>query len=226
MGRRRRVALFAAGVLGAGALAVSALVVFSGSGADHPPRTSGSTTLPTGRRAGGSTTTDVTGTTSTTAVHGVIPPPSSTLVNPATPPTSTSTSTSTSTPPVTVPSVASDTTAQACDILQQTSLVCGSQTTEESATVPAGEVVATQPPAGTAVPRRTTVDLVVSGGHTVAPDVVGLDYPTAAGVIANAGLTPEGAASCDAAHPKVTSQIPAPETPVPAHSAVSFDCAG
>jgi beta-lactam-binding protein with PASTA domain/tRNA A-37 threonylcarbamoyl transferase component Bud32 len=64
------------------------------------------------------------------------------------------------------------------------------KTLADSATVPAGQVIRTQPAAGTEAPKDSTVTLVVSSGpkQVTVPDVVGQDQAAASSAIQGADL--------------------------------------
>jgi serine/threonine-protein kinase len=89
----------------------------------------------------------------------VVPPGTMVTLFTAQQPTTTTTS-----PTVSVPNVTGQTLASACNVLGQSNLVCGTQSTQPSNSVPEGSVISTQPPAGTAVAPRSTIGLVVSSG--------------------------------------------------------------
>jgi len=130
----------------------------------------------------------------------------------------------TTTPTVAVPGLSQQTLAQACQELTKSQLRCGSQSTASSGSVPKGEVISSMPAAGTVVTRGSVVNLVVSEGPLVVPDVLGLDYPAAAGVIAGVGLEPRIGTTCTGQSPRVVSQVPSPGSAVPQGAAVFFTC--
>jgi len=68
-------------------------------------------------------------------------------------------------------------------------LAVGTITTQCSDTVPAGQVISQSPAAGTSVLPGTAVDLVVSAGQPVVPDVVGQTYALAEALLTSANLT-------------------------------------
>jgi beta-lactam-binding protein with PASTA domain len=72
-----------------------------------------------------------------------------------------------------VPSVAGMTEAEANSVLAADTLAVGATTYEYSDTMPEGFVISQNPPAGTAVPIGSIVDLVVSSGQPVVPVVLG-----------------------------------------------------
>jgi len=93
-------------------------------------------------------------------------------------------------PNVAVPNVVGQTEASARSILTTAGLVVGSVTEAFSATVPAGSIVATNPEAGTFIPRGASVNLVKSKGQALAtvPNFVGLTRTQAQNAITGAGL--------------------------------------
>jgi len=68
-------------------------------------------------------------------------------------------------------------------------LVVGTVTTQCSDSVPAGQVISQSPAGGTAVAPGSAVNLVVSAGPAVVPNVVGQAQSAAAAAIQGAGLT-------------------------------------
>ena len=68
-------------------------------------------------------------------------------------------------------------------------LVVGTVTTQCSDSVPAGQVISQSPAGGTAVAPGSAVNLVVSAGPAVVPNVVGQGQSAAAAAIEGAGLT-------------------------------------
>ncbi|HET6794604.1 MAG TPA: PASTA domain-containing protein, partial [Acidimicrobiales bacterium] len=65
---------------------------------------------------------------------------------------------------VTVPDVSGMTTAQAGNVLGQAGLTVGQSSQQASDSVPSGEVISTNPQAGTSVAKGTAVNLLVSSG--------------------------------------------------------------
>jgi serine/threonine-protein kinase len=61
-----------------------------------------------------------------------------------------------------------------------------------SDTVPAGQIIGTEPPAGTEVPRDSTVTIIVSKGLPVIPNVAGQSVQDAAAQLQAAGFTVSG----------------------------------
>jgi serine/threonine-protein kinase len=80
---------------------------------------------------------------------------------------------------VTVPDVSGQSEAQARQTLEQAGLKSGDNTTEDSATVGAGDVIRTDPAAGQSVEKGATVSLVLSSGQMELPDLVGTPYQDA-----------------------------------------------
>ena len=89
---------------------------------------------------------------------------------------------------VTVPDVVGQAQAVATSAIEGAGLVVGTVTTRCSDTVPAGSVISQNPVAGTAVTEGTTVNLVVSAGLAVVPNVVGQAQSAATAAIQGAGL--------------------------------------
>lgn len=89
-----------------------------------------------------------------------------------------------------VPSFGPDTTYAAAASVLDGMRLSPARTTAYSDTVNAGDVVASSPPPGTAVPRGSTVSLTVSLGPHLAsvPDVIGDSGATASQVLSNAGF--------------------------------------
>ena len=72
-----------------------------------------------------------------------------------------------------VPNVAGMTEAEAQAALENAKLVLGSITEGTSTSVPKGQVVSTDPVAGTQVAQGTVINLLISNGQVMVPDVVG-----------------------------------------------------
>ena len=92
---------------------------------------------------------------------------------------------------VSVPDVAKQTVAQATQTLQNANLTVGTKTPQSSSSVPAGEVVSTDPKAGASVAKNSTVNLFYSSGPVataVVPDVKGKQLTQAIGLIQGANL--------------------------------------
>jgi serine/threonine-protein kinase len=71
------------------------------------------------------------------------------------------------------------TEADATTALTTAGLTLGQITTANSATIKAGSVISTDPTAGNQVAKGTTINLVVSNGKVVVPNVVNLDISDA-----------------------------------------------
>jgi beta-lactam-binding protein with PASTA domain len=124
--------------------------------------------------------------------------------------------------PVTVPDAVGMTEARAEDLLEEAGLE-SSSSEQESADVPAGNVISQSPEAGTSVERGSTVELVVSSGPAstpttapgptlvTVPDVRGMSQGEAEGAIREAGLTPQSVQSFSGETPagQVMAQLPA-----------------
>jgi serine/threonine-protein kinase len=91
-----------------------------------------------------------------------------------------------------VPDVVGRTVAEASNLLGQAGFTV-KQTTEPSDTVPEGEVIRTDPAAGTTQPKGATITVVVSSGpaERTVPSVVGLTEANAINTLNNAGFSPE-----------------------------------
>ncbi|MDO4901435.1 Stk1 family PASTA domain-containing Ser/Thr kinase [Actinomyces sp.] len=89
---------------------------------------------------------------------------------------------------VDVPDVSGQSQADARKAITEAGLSVGDVTTEDSASVASGSVIRTDPVAGTAVERGSSVSLVISSGRTTVPDVVGLSQDRAQAAITAAGL--------------------------------------
>ena len=99
---------------------------------------------------------------------------------------------------------------------------------ENSDTVPSGQVISTDPPAGTKANQGDLVRLVVSAGKPVVPQIsAGVEVPAAEREITSVGLKPqlnpaEDAFSDRVPKGKVVTLKPAPGTEVPIGSAVTI----
>ncbi len=128
---------------------------------------------------------------------------------------------------VRVPDVSGDTQTQAANALGQLGLNVGNTTMQASSSVPQGQVISTNPPAGTLVSRGTTVDLVVSSGvaQVQVPNVVGQPQGVAQANLAAAGFKVT-VLTQPATNPgqvgTVISQNPAGNTTAPAGSTVTI----
>ncbi|WP_311984645.1 Stk1 family PASTA domain-containing Ser/Thr kinase [Parafrankia sp. CH37] len=99
---------------------------------------------------------------------------------------------SSGTPKAVVPALAGKTAEQALVELTQAKLTVGGRNAEANDTVPEGQVIRTEPQAGTAVERNTPVNLVVSSGPSTAEipgDLVGLTYDEAKAKLDALGLS-------------------------------------
>ena len=94
---------------------------------------------------------------------------------------------------VTVPSVVGETEAAATQTLKNENLSVGSTSSRPSASVTKGQVISTDPSAGTSVSKNSHVNLVVSAGPTVikviVPKVVGEQFTAAGEALTNEGLS-------------------------------------
>jgi serine/threonine-protein kinase len=92
-------------------------------------------------------------------------------------------------PPVSVPAVVGTALDDARDVLSGAGLAVDVRL-QPSDTEPAGQVLAQEPAAGTAVPRGTTVTLTVSSGKpkVAVPDVAGKDATEAANILGQQGF--------------------------------------
>jgi beta-lactam-binding protein with PASTA domain/tRNA A-37 threonylcarbamoyl transferase component Bud32 len=94
---------------------------------------------------------------------------------------------------VTVPDVSARTLPAATEILRGDNLSVGDTTSKTNPTVTKGEVVSSDPAAGTKVAKNSKVSLVISAGPTVVnvnvPRVVGQQLTAATAAITYAGLT-------------------------------------
>src|SRR6185312_14377255 len=99
----------------------------------------------------------------------------------------------TSTQQVDVPSVAGQTLQAATVTLQNDNLSVGDTSSKTNPTVAKGDVISSDPAAGTKVDKNSHVNLVVSAGPAVVkvtvPSVVGQQFTAATAAIINAGLT-------------------------------------
>ena len=91
--------------------------------------------------------------------------------------------------PVTVPEVVGQAQSDAAAAIQGASLTVGTVGTQCSDSVPAGQVISQSPAAGASVQPGSAVNLVVSAGPAVVPNVVGQGQSAAAAAIEGAGLT-------------------------------------
>ncbi|PPI40690.1 MULTISPECIES: Stk1 family PASTA domain-containing Ser/Thr kinase [unclassified Rathayibacter] len=134
--------------------------------------------------------------------------------------------------PVAVPDTVGQSLAEAIDALTAVGFVEGSQTRENSPTVPRDVVLSASPGAGQQVAPGTPVDLTVSSGQVTLPDLVGTSLSSALATLASEKLQLVGVEvpdeTCDAtrANPPITTQSLAPGD-VPQGSTVQLGyCAG
>ncbi|PPG56552.1 Stk1 family PASTA domain-containing Ser/Thr kinase [Rathayibacter sp. AY2B7] len=134
--------------------------------------------------------------------------------------------------PVAVPDTVGRSLAEAIDALTAVGFVEGSQTRENSPTVPGDVVLSASPGAGQQVAPGTPVDLTVSSGQVTLPDLVGTSLSSALATLASEKLQLVGVEvpdeTCDAtrANPPITTQSLAPGD-VPQGSTVQLGyCAG
>jgi eukaryotic-like serine/threonine-protein kinase len=129
-------------------------------------------------------------------------------------------------PPVAVPDVAGKTPEEATAALQAAGFLVSQETPYDEA-VPAGQVIGTDPKAGTGTPRDSTVKLLVSNGPApvTVPDVAKQTYDQAAATLTGLGFTVVRADVFDATIPKdqVVGTDPASGTPAPRGSQVTIN---
>ncbi len=128
-----------------------------------------------------------------------------------------------------VPDVASETAAQATSKLKAAGFRPTTET-QSSSTVPAGRVIATDPPAETVVRAGGSVTVIVSGGPApiAAPDVVGQSRAAAESTLSNAGLavgTVTQQTTTEQSPGTVLAQSPAAGTQLSANSKVELTVA-
>ncbi|GAA4676051.1 Stk1 family PASTA domain-containing Ser/Thr kinase [Frondihabitans cladoniiphilus] len=95
-----------------------------------------------------------------------------------------------STGPATVlmPDVTGKTTAEAWSTLEGLGLTQGSTSQQDSATVPSGQIISSNPSTGDSVAPGTNVDVVVSNGMVLVPDVTGQTATAATQTLSNLSL--------------------------------------
>jgi serine/threonine-protein kinase len=124
----------------------------------------------------------------------------------------------------TVPDLTGKTIDEAAALLTPEGLQVGAQTTESSDTVPAGQVLSTNPAAGTEIPTGSGVDLVLSSGPAVALiDFTGRSVADADALVRSIGLIPAFENGCNSS-PTVVTQNPPVGTLVQAGSTVDLYC--
>ena len=124
--------------------------------------------------------------------------------------------------PATVPNIpTSYTFAQAQAALQAVGLQA-TQANQTSTTIPAGNVISTNPASGAQTPYGSTVTVTVSSGPPTVqvPDVVGDTVPQAVAALSNAGLTANGLSGNPTG--TVTGTSPAVGSTVPTGSQVEL----
>ena len=133
-------------------------------------------------------------------------------------------------PPISVPDLVGMTRTQAQAELGNVGLPPG-QVVEAASTRPRGEVIRTNPAAGTSVPADTVVVLTVSSGPETAtvPAVIGLTLAQAETALTNAGFVPsvvnQVVPADDPGIGKVVASSPQPGTVQPAGSTVTITVA-
>ena len=96
---------------------------------------------------------------------------------------------STGTPQAKVPTLAGLTQDAAQQAITQAGLKVGAVTTDHSMDVPAGSVISASQKAGDTIDQSTSVDLVVSDGKVVLPDLTGQSITDAQTTLQGLGLT-------------------------------------
>ena len=90
---------------------------------------------------------------------------------------------------VEVPDVTGMSQSEARSSIEGAGLVWGDVLTEDSASTSAGQIIRTDPGAGTSVERGETVSVVISSGRTTVPQITNLESQDAQAAITAAGLT-------------------------------------
>jgi serine/threonine-protein kinase len=123
---------------------------------------------------------------------------------------------------ITVPQVTGMTQAAAEAALRKAGLTPGAVTTVGSATVPAGEVISTNPVAETTWPQNKPVTLTVSGGPPL-PDFVGQQFQAAQAQAQSGGYQLQQVAAVNSTQPQgtIVAQSPAAGTPVTPNEVVT-----
>jgi beta-lactam-binding protein with PASTA domain len=121
---------------------------------------------------------------------------------------------------VAVPNVVGRTQAMATQTLQGDNLAVGDTTTKTSPSVTKGDVISTDPAAGTKVAKNSQVDLLISAGPTVVkvnvPSVVGQQFTDATAALSRVGLSYKVTyVTSDKPAGTVLKQSPAGNTTVP-----------
>jgi serine/threonine-protein kinase len=129
-------------------------------------------------------------------------------------------------PPVPVPDVAGKSPEEATAALQAAGFLVAQETPYDE-TVPAGQVIGTDPKAGTGTPRDSTVKLLVSNGPApvTVPDVSKQTYDQAAATLTGLGFTVSRADVFDPTIPKdqVVGTDPAVGSAAPKGSQVTIN---
>jgi beta-lactam-binding protein with PASTA domain len=129
-------------------------------------------------------------------------------------------------PQVAVPNVVGVPQTTATATITNASLIVGTITVAQSATVPAGSVISQSPAGATQVSAGSAVSLIVSSGSQIpVPNVVGLTQAAATTTITSAGLilgTTTTSSSTTVPAGSVISEAPAAGTLVAAGSAVAI----
>ena len=136
---------------------------------------------------------------------------------------------STGTPQAVVPALAGLTQDAAQQAITQAGLKVGAVTTDHSTDVPAGSVISASQKAGAKIDQSTSVDLVVSDGKVLLPDLTGQSISDAQTALRNLGLTADvqqETSGCGSASDIVYYQVTT-AGPVPQGSTVTLQqCAG
>ncbi|HEV7215303.1 MAG TPA: PASTA domain-containing protein [Chloroflexota bacterium] len=167
-------------------------------------------------------------TTATPSTPSPTPPTTDTPVATNTPMVTDTPVPPTATPIVTaaVPSVVGQPVAEAVQVLNQAGFSTARAPNQVSTGVPAGAVLAQDPPATSIIPIGSTIRLTVSSGPpaSTVPDVVGMASGQAQAAIAQVGLTSKSTSSPSANVPEgnVIAQNPAPGTTMQPGSQVAL----
>ncbi|HEV7534553.1 MAG TPA: Stk1 family PASTA domain-containing Ser/Thr kinase [Acidimicrobiia bacterium] len=127
---------------------------------------------------------------------------------------------------VTIPDVSGQDQVTAANTLGSRSLTTN-PVSQASDTVDAGKVIGTNPPAGTSVPKNSTVQLIISSGpeQVRVPNVVGLSRTDATTELQNAGftvITRDVTVLDPASAGKVIAQSPSPDSKATKGSSVTI----
>jgi eukaryotic-like serine/threonine-protein kinase len=116
---------------------------------------------------------------------------------------------------ISVPQVTGMSQAAAEDALKKAGLTPGAVITAGSSTIPAGIVISTNPVAGTSWPQPRPVGITVSAGPPL-PDFVGQQIAAAQAAAQSGGYQLDPVADTSSSQPQgtITSQSPAPGTPI------------